>query len=80
MSKRKPGRPKGSKGHRRLPLKRSEIQRTVRGVQDLGLTVHRVETYPEMGKIVVITAPSEDDASLADVESWNKAVKKDVKD
>jgi hypothetical protein len=73
---RKSGRPPGSKSHRKLALKRSEIQRTVRGVQDMGLPIHRVETYPLSGKIVVITAPVEDtDAHPLDKMLSNKKEK-----
>jgi hypothetical protein len=81
-SDRKPGRPPGRKSHRRIPFKKSEIERGIRAVAAMGLQVHSIELDPHTGKIHIATSPVDDDDATddADVQSWNKAVKKNVKD
>jgi hypothetical protein len=77
MAKRKPGRPKGRKSHRRIPFKKSEIERGIRAVKTMGLQVRGVDLDPRTGKIHIATSPTDDTAGLNQVNPWDKVLKKD---
>jgi hypothetical protein len=51
-------------------IRKSEIQRAVRGVQDIGLTVQRVDVYPDSGKFSLVTGKD----SAAAVNPWDEVL------
>jgi hypothetical protein len=79
-------RPKGSKNNpdrKRLPFRQSEIERGIRAVEAMGLSVHSVELDPQTGKIRIGTSPIGDAVTvdLNKANPWDKVLrKKDAKD
>jgi len=56
MSKRKPGRPVGSKNKPALAFKKTEVDRAIRAANERGLDVTSIEVIPREGRIIVNTA------------------------
>jgi hypothetical protein len=78
-------RPKGSKSNpnRKRILTQSEIQRTVKAVRKMDLPIHRVDAYPETGRVSVITSPTGEAVTvdLNEANPWDKVLrKKDAED
>jgi hypothetical protein len=77
MAKRGRGRPKGSKtspNHKPLPFKLSELQRSIKGVQSMGLTVGRVEIDPRSGKITIVPGVIVTASGDPKTNSWDEVL------